>query len=212
MADNNEIMETKTVEANVALTGIADNSPVGTFVFVILCIAFWAADLGMLGEGTQLGLGLLSFGVFVTYVATGVALTLKGVGVGGNTYHLFGAVFGAIGGLFNTFGPIFAHLGIPFEGRIAGIAFTLAGLYLLCMLPGVARFTKVDFFIFFFGFLGVTGSGLVIIGALPPAFNIFNGWALFFDGVVGFYSVIATVLSFCGVILPLGQPFIKAKA
>ncbi|MDR1835325.1 MAG: hypothetical protein LBQ96_05930 [Fusobacteriaceae bacterium] len=210
MADN-ITTEIRKVDANVALTGIADNSPVGTFVFVILCFAFWAADIGLLGDGAQLGLGLLSLGVFVTYVCSGISLTHKGIGVGGNTYHLFGAVFGAIAGLFNTLGPIFAHFGIPFDGSIAGYAFTLAGLYLFFMLPGIARFTKIDFFIFFFGFLGVTGSGLVIIGILPAGFNVFNGWMLLCDGLVGFYAVIGTLLGNCGISIPFGSPFIKAK-
>lgn len=39
--------------------------------------------------------------------------------------------------LFNTFESVFARAGIPFDYSVVGIAFTLAGLYLACMLPAV---------------------------------------------------------------------------
>lgn len=188
--------------------GFADLSPVGTFVFCILCFAFWAADLGLLGEGSTLAIGFLGLAVFVPYLIAGVTLSKKGLTLGGNTYVLFGAVFGSCGGLFNTFSEIFAKYGISFDYKVVGIAFSLAGLYLLLLLPGLARVSKVDFFIFFFGALGVLGSGVTILGFLPPAFNLFNGWALFADGVVGFYAVIATVLNSLGFQLSMGKPFI----
>ena len=192
-------------------TGVADLSPVGTFVFCILCFAFWAFDIGLLGEGSGLAIGLLGLAVFVPYLITGVGLAKKGICLGGNTYVLFGAVFGSCGGLFNTFGDLFAKWGIPFNYSVVGIPFTLAGLYLLCLLPGMLRTTKVDFLIFFFGALGVLGSGLTILGLFPAAFNIFNGWALFCDGVVGFYAVIATVLNSLGLNIPMGKPFRAPK-
>lgn len=189
--------------------GFADLSPVGTFVFCILCFAFWAADLGMLGEGATTAIGFLGLGVFVPYLITGIYLAKKGIVLGGNTYVLFGAVFGSCGGLFNTFSEIFAKYGIPFDYKVVGIAFTLAGLYLLCLLPAVAKVDKVNFFIFFFGALGVLGSGVTILGFLPSSFNLFNGWALFMDGVVGFYAVIATILNTFDYHLPFGKPFIS---
>lgn len=67
----------------------------------------------------------------------GVALSRRRLCLGGNTYILFGAVFGSCGGLFNTFDAVFARAGIPFDYSVVGIAFTLAGLYLACMLPAV---------------------------------------------------------------------------
>ena len=189
--------------------GFADLSPVGTFVFCILCFAFWAADLGLLGDGATTAIGFLGLGVFVPYLITGIMLAKKGLVLGGNTYVLFGAVFGSCGGLFNTFSGIFAQFGIPFDYKVVGIAFALAGLYLLFLLPGVAKVDKVNFFIFLFGALGVLGSGLTILGILPSAFNLFNGWALFLDGVVGFYAVIATILNSLGYNLSFGKPFLS---
>ena len=143
------------------------------------------------------------------YLITGIMLAKKGLVLGGNTYVLFGAVFGSCGGLFNTFSGIFAQFGIPFDYKVVGIAFVLAGLYLLFLLPGVAKVDKVNFFIFLFGALGVLGSGLTILGILPGTFNLFNGWALFLDGVVGFYAVIATVLNSLGYNLSFGKPFLS---
>ena len=189
-------------------SGVADLSPVGTFVFCILCFAFWAADLGLLKDGATTAIGLLGLAVFVPYLVAGVALAKKGLCLGGNTYVLFGAVFGACGGLFNTLDAVFAAAGIPFDYSVVGIAFTLAGLYLTCMLPAVIRTTKVDFLIFLFGACGVLGSGLTVLGILPVSFNLFNGWALFLDGVVGFYAVIATVSNSMGLSFPLGKPFV----
>jgi hypothetical protein len=192
--------------------GFADSSPVGTFVFSILCFAFWASDLNLLADGGWLGIGFLQFGVFITYMIVGTTLIKKGNGLGGNTYLLFGTCFGAIGGIFNTFGPLCAHWGIPLDYSLFGLSLILAGLYLFLVLPGLKYAPKVDFLIFFFGGVGVLGSGLTIMGFLPGWFNIVNGWALFADGVVGFYSVIATVLSFVGVNIPCGKPFFKNKS
>lgn len=199
-------------EVNVTVKnyqGIADSSPVGTFVFSILCFAFWAADLGLLADGSGLAIGFLQFGVFITYMIAGITLINKGNGFGGNTFLFFGTVFGAIGGFFNTFAPLFAKWGIPLDYSLFGLALAMAGAYLFLVLPGLKYAPKVDFLIFFFGGVGVLGSGLTIMGFLPPWFNIINGWALFCDGLVGFYSVIATVLSFVGVSVPCGKPFFK---
>ena len=99
--------------------GVAALSPVGTFVFCTTAIGF------------------LGLAVFVPYLVAGVALSRRGLCLGGNTYILFGAVFGSCGGLFNTFDAVFARAGIPFDYSVVGIAFTLAGLYLACMLPAV---------------------------------------------------------------------------
>lgn len=114
--------------------GVADLSSVGTFVFCILCFAFWAVDLGFLGDGATTAIGFLGLAVFVPYLVAGVALSRRRLCLGGNTYILFGAVFGSCGGLFNTFDAVFARAGIPFDYSVVGIAFTLAGLYLACML------------------------------------------------------------------------------
>jgi hypothetical protein len=209
---NNILTDTKEIEVSIKnYQGFADSSPVGTFVFSILCFAFWAADLNLLHEGGQLAIGLLQFGVFITYMIVGSSLIQKGNGLGGNTYLLFGTVFGAIGGFFNTFGPLFAKWGIPFDYSLFGLALIMAGIYLFLVLPGLKYAPKVDFLVFFFGGVGVLGSGLTIMGFLPASFNIINGWALFFDGVAGFYSVMATVLSFVGVTIPCGKPFFSQK-
>lgn len=204
----NIVNHTQKVEVTVKnYQGIADGSPVGTFVFSILCFAFWAADLGLLADGAGLAIGLVQFGVFITYMIVGTTLLNKGNGLGGNTYLLFGTCFGAIGGFFNTFGPLFARWEIPFDYSLFGLALIMAGTYLFLVLPGLRYAPKVDFLIFFFGGVGVLGSGLTIMGFLPPWFNVVNGWALFCDGLVGFYSVIAGVLSFVGLSIPCGKPF-----
>ena len=143
--ESNNVCEVDVRLQNYA--GVADLSPVGTFVFCILCFAFWAADLGLLGDGATTAIGFLGLAVFVPYLVAGVVLSKKGLCLGGNTYVLFGAVFGSCGGLFNTFDAVFAKADIPFDYSVVGIAFTLAGLYLACMLPAVSRTTKVDFFV-----------------------------------------------------------------
>lgn len=204
--------EKKEVFVNVAnYNGVADISPIGTFVFCILCFAFWASDLGLTGEGSGLAIGFLGLAVFIPYLICGIKLTEKGLCLGGNTYLLFGAVFGACGGLFNTFSALFEHWNIPFNYSLVGIPFLLAGLYLIFMLPGVIKVSKIDFLIFLFGAMGVTGSGLSVLGIGGQALNLFNGWSLFADGVVGFYSVISVTLGSLGVNLPLGKPFIQPK-
>ena len=58
--------------------GVADLSPVGTFVFCILCFAFWAVDLGFLGDGATTAIGFLGLAVFVPYLVAGVALSRRG--------------------------------------------------------------------------------------------------------------------------------------
>lgn len=124
---------------------------------------------------------------------------------------LFGAVFGPCGGLFNTFDAAFTAAGIPLDYSVVGIAFTVVGLYLACMLPAVNRTAKADFSIFFFGACGVLSSGLTVLGILQAAFNLFNGWALLLDGVVGFYAVIATVSNSLGMKPPFGKPFVQPR-
>lgn len=209
---NNILNDEKEIEVSVKnYQGLADSSPVGTFVFSILCFAFWAADLNLLHDGAQLAIGLLQFGVFITYMMVGGSLIQQGNGLDGNTYLLFGTVFGAIGGFFNTFEPLFVKWGIPFDYSLFGLSLIMAGTYLFLVLPGLKYASKVVFLVFFFGGVGVLGSGLTIMGFLPASFNIINGWALFFDGVAGFYSVIATCLSFAGVTIPCGKPFFKTK-
>lgn len=66
-------------------------------MFCIFGFAFWEVDLGLLG-----------LVVFVPYLVAGVALSRKGLCLGGNTYVLFGAVFGSCGGLFSTFDAVIA--------------------------------------------------------------------------------------------------------
>lgn len=48
-------------------------------------------------------------------------------------------------------------------------------------------------------------------GHLQAAFNLFNGWALLLDGVVGFYAVIATVSNSLGMKPPFGKPFVQPR-
>jgi hypothetical protein len=62
------------------------------------------------------------------------------------------------------------------------------------------------------GGIGVTGSGLVTFGILPPLFSPYFGWTLFAVGVVALYAFIAAMLGFLGVNISVGKPFFKPKA
>lgn len=65
---------------------------------------------------------------------------------------------------------------------------------------------------FLFGGLGVLGYGLTGAGLAPAVLNYPAAWCLLVDGVVCFYTVIATMLGFLGIPLSLGKPFFKAKS
>ena len=201
---------TRKVDVNVnGHPGFAALTPIGTFVFTILCFAFWALDLGMLPEGSQMAIGFLGFAAFIPYILTGLNLARLGIGFGANTYLVFGAVFGACNGMFNTFTPLLERAGIPFNYSVFGIALLTAGIYMIFMLPGAIRSTKADFFIFLFAAIGVTTSGLTVLGWVPPFFNYINGWAMFLDGVAGAWGVIGIQLNSVGIPFPLGKPFVE---
>ena len=78
---------------------------------------------------------------------------------------------------------------------------------MIFMLPGAIHSTKADFFIFLFAAIGVTTSGITVLGWVPEWFNIINGWAMFLDGLAGFWGVIGIQLNSVGIHFPLGKPF-----
>ena len=140
--------------------GVAALSPVGTFVFCILCFAFWAVDLGFLGDGATTAIGFLGLAVFVPYLVAGVALSRRGLCLGGNTYILFGAVFGSCGGLFNTFDAVFARAGIPFDYSVVGIAWQ-ASIWRACSRRSTCRLASSPPYIVLAGqspFIDYTGA------------------------------------------------------
>ena len=202
----------KAVEEKISINGIpgnADVSPVLTLVFATLCFSFWANSMGFLKDGAVLAIGVLQLGVFVTYTVGGLILISRGNAFGGNTFLIFATIFGGVGGLTHVGMTIAAANNIPFDYTICGIAFIMAGLFLLFMVPGLKYAPKTDFLSFLFGGLGVLGYGLTGAGLAPGSLNIFAAWCLFIDGVVGFYSVIVLMLNFLGLNLSLGKPFFK---
>lgn len=199
--------------SNVSVQGIpgyADASPTLTLIFATLC--FWANTMGLLGEGATLALGVLQTAVFVGYTVGGVLLLARGNGVGGNVFMVFGAFFGAAGGFTHVGMTIAAELGVPFDYQVLGIVFIVGGAFLLACLPGMLTAAKTDFFSFLTGGLGVLFYGLTGAEVLPASWNNFAAWCLFVDGLIGFYAVTSTMLSFSGIKLSCGKPFVQPKA
>ena len=199
-------MENNKEVALKGIPGFADPSPVLTLIFATLCFCFWANTMGFFTDGSTLAIGVLQLGVFVSYTVGGVILLYRGNGFGGNTFMIFATVFGGIGGLTHvTMSLIPAS--IPFCYQICGIAFIAAGIFLLAMLPGLMYGAKTDFLMFLFGGLGVLGYGLTGANLCPPIVNYPAAFCLLIDGLVGIYTVIATMLGFCGIPMSFGKPF-----
>ncbi len=186
-----------------------DPSPVLTMIFAFLCICFWANTMGFFTEGAILAIGVAQLAVFTSYTIGGVILLRNGNSFGGNTFLIFATIFGGIGGGTHVAMVLAAEHNIDFCYRICGIAFIIAGLFLLCMLPGLRYSTKVDFICFLTGGLGILGYGLTGAGLAPKILDYFSAWFLLIDGLTGFYSVIVMMLGFLGIQLSLGIPFLK---
>ncbi|MEA5002506.1 MAG: hypothetical protein VB081_03315 [Christensenella sp.] len=197
----------------VALEGMPGNGdPVPTLnlIFATLCFCFWANAIGLLGEGATLAIGVLQVAVFVGYTIGAILLFNRGNAFGGNVFLVFATFFGTIGGFSNIMLAVSQMTGIPFDYKVSGICFIVSGLFLLFALPGLLTAPKTDFLCFLTGGIGVLGFGLTGAEILPPVWNIVAAWALFIDGVIASYCVVALMLGFCGIELTLGtKPFIS---
>lgn len=212
MAETKVMNELKEVKVNLnGIPGFGDPSPVLTLIFATLCFCFWANTMGFFTEGAVLAIGVLQLGVFVSYTVGGLILLHKGNSFGGNTFMIFATVFGGVGGGTHVAMTIAGAQNVDFCYQVCGVAFIVAGVFLLLMVPGLKYGNKCDFLSFLFGGLGVLGYGLTGAGIAPDWVNIPAAWCLFVDGVVGFYSVIALMLGFLGSPLSLGKPFFKQK-
>lgn len=209
-----EVNHTEKTICEVAVQGApftADAGPVLDMVFAILSFVFWASGTGRLGEGSVLAIGLLQLGVFATYTVGGTQLLKRGNGFGGNCFLLFGALFGAGGGLTHIGMAVAAAMGQPLDGKVLGLSFLICGIFLLFMLLGLAYTNLVNFLLFLSAGLGVLGFGLTGTGVLPGSFNVTAGWILFAAGCIAAYNSIAGMLGFLGVKLPMGAPIAKKK-
>ena len=193
------------------IPGFADPSPVLTLIFATLCFCFWANTMGLFTDGAVLAIGVLQLGVFVSYTVGGVILLHKGNGFGGNTFMIFATVFGGIGGSTHVTMSLVPS-SIAFCYQICGVAFIVAGVFLLAMVPGLKYGNKCDFLMFLFGGLGVLGYGLTGANLCPAVLNYPAAFCLLIDGIVGMWTVFVAMLGWCGIPLSLGKPFFKQKA
>lgn len=191
---------------------IGDVGPMLDLVFAILSFTFWAYGLGLFGEGATLAIGLLQLGVFATYTVGGILLVKRGNAFGGNCFLLFGALFGAVGGLTHLGMVVAECLALPFETRILGLSFLICGLFILATLPGMIRTTKVGFLLFLSAGLGVTCFGLTGTGLVSPSLNDVAAWLLFIAGLLASYNTTSGMLGFLGINLPLGRAFIGQRS
>ena len=192
------------------IPGFADPSPVLTLIFATLCFCFWANTMGFFTDGAVLAIGILQLGVFVSYTVGGIILLYRGNGFGGNTFMIFATVFGGIGGATHVTMSLVPET-TAFCYQICGVAFIVAGVFLLAMVPGLMYGQKTDFLMFLFGGLGVLGYGLTGANLCPATLNYPAAWCLLVDGLVGLYTVIAMMLGWCGITLSYGKPFFKKK-
>ena len=202
-------------EMNVKITAsplFGDPSPVLTTIFATLCYCFWANTMGLFTDGAVLAIGTLQLAVFASYTIGGVILLRNGNGFGGNMFMVFATVFGGIGGATHLTMTLAGNANIAFCYQICGVAFIVAGALLLLMLPGIIYTTKADFICFLSGGIGVLAYGLTGAGICPAWVNYIGAWALLIDGLVGFYTVVGTMLTFLGnKPLPLGKPILTRK-
>lgn len=204
--------EQKTVQVELnGNPGFADPSPVLTLVFATLCFCFWANTMGFFTDGAVLAIGVLQLGVFVSYTVGGIILLNRGNGFGGNTFMIFATVFGGIGGATHVTMSLVPE-STPFCYQICGVAFIVAGVFLLAMVPGLMYGQKTDFLMFLFGGLGVLGYGLTGANLCPAWLNYPAAWCLLVDGVVGMYTVVAIMLGWCGITMSYGKPFFQKKS
>ena len=188
-----------------------DPTPVLTTIFATLCFCFWANTMGFFTDGAVLAIGVLQLAVFASYTIGGVILLKNGNAFGGNTFMIFATVFGGIGGATHLTMVLAGEKAIPFCYQICGVAFIVAGVYLLMMLPGLKTAPKTDFLAFLTGGVGVLCYGLTGAGIAPAGLNYLGAWALLIDGLVGFYTVCGSMLGFLGhKPFPLGKPFFKS--
>lgn len=184
--------------------------PVLNLVFATLCFCFWANTMGFFTDGAVLAIGVLQLGVFVTYTVGGIILLKNGNAFGGNTFMIFATVFGGIAGTAHVTMSL-VPASIPFCYQICGVAFIVAGVFLLIMLPGLKYACKCDFIMFLFGGLGVLGYGLTGAGLAPAVLNYPAAFCLLIDGIAAMWQIMALMLGWCGIEITQGKPFFTPK-
>lgn len=187
-----------------------DPTPVLTTIFATLCFLFWANTMGFFTDGAVLAIGVLQLAVFASYTIGGVILLKNGNAFGGNTFLIFATVFGGIGGGTHVAMTLCGEKGIAYCYQICGVAFIVAGVFLLAMCPALLKAPKTDFIAFFTGGIGVLCYGLTGAGLALVELNMVGAWALLLDGLCGMYTVIGSMAAFLGAKpFPLGKPFIS---
>ena len=166
--------------------------------------------MGFFTDGAVLAIGVLQLGVFVAYTVGGVILLRNGNAFGGNTFMIFATVFGGIAGTAHVTMSVVPET-IPFCYQICGVAFIVAGVFLLIMLPGVRYACKCDFLMFLFGGLGVLGYGLTGAGIAPAVLNYPAAFCLLIDGIAAMWQIMALMLGWCGIEITQGKPFFTPK-
>ena len=207
-------MENKNIQ-EVKVTLNSENTfgspvPVRKLVFATLCFCFWANTMGCFTDGAVLAIGVLQLGVFVTYTVGGIILLKNGNAFGGNTFMIFATVFGGIAGTAHVTMSL-VPASIPFCYQICGVAFIVAGVFLLIMLPGLKYACKCDFIMFLFGGLGVLGYGLTGAGLAPAVLNYPAAFCLLIDGIAAMWQIMALMLGWCGIEITQGKPFFTPK-
>jgi hypothetical protein len=166
--------------------------------------------MGFFTDGAVLAIGVLQLGVFVTYTVGGIILLKNGNAFGGNTFMIFATVFGGIAGTAHVTMSL-VPASIPFCYQICGVAFIVAGVFLLIMLPGLKYACKCDFIMFLFGGLGVLGYGLTGAGLAPAVLNYPAAFCLLIDGIAAMWQIMALMLGWCGIEITQGKPFFTPK-
>lgn len=184
---------------------MSDASPTGIFIFSFISFLFWLLNIGVLGKGAVLAIGLAQIGVFVAYTVVAVTLLARGDGFVGNMFLVFVAVFAGACGFANVFGSLFPIWGIPFDDRVATIFLLMSGIFLLGMLPAMfkAKANVTDLLCNSLGGVGICGSALMMLGLVPGSLSPLFGWLLFGVGLVALYSFFASMYGFLGVKLPV---------
>ena len=130
-----KIESTAAAEKKTVVT--ASGSPTVTMIFSVLCIIFWAFNMGWIGEGGRFAIGVVQIAVFAGYIIGSAFMLKTGDSFGGNVNMICATFFGGIGGFTNVVSSITGEQIYNF--KIFGIAFTMLGLMLIILAPLLKR-------------------------------------------------------------------------
>lgn len=217
MNEEQQARQTQVTVTNMP-PGLADASPVATFIFSTFCVISFPLMMGWLQPGTasSMAFGLVQFLCFVPWMIASILLIKQGNQFGGNTFFIFAVCFAGVGGGFNLFGPILEKAGYAFDHALVGWVFLTGGIYLLLVLPVVAYGDLANFLVMLFAGIGVLMAGLGPLGVFGygqgyAIASQVGGIALLLDGLVGFYTLLHAQFKVFGVILPVGPVLRKPK-